>query len=598
VSQLSTNYDPATDSYHTTWAEPGINCETCHGPGEEHVRVCREAPEGQPPEELQIILTSTFDEQQNNDLCGSCHAKARPLSTGFRPGDHFFDHFDLVTLEHQDFHPDGRDLGENYTHTTWLLSPCLRSGKLDCTHCHTSSGRFRQQDDPNRACMPCHQEKVADPAAHSHHEPEGEGSLCISCHMPATWFARMERHDHSMRPPTPGATLAFGSPNACNICHADEDASWADERLRDWHGTDRRKRYLHPAGLVDAARREDWARLSEMLAYVTEGAREEVFATSLIRLLRGHDADATLSTFLRAMSDPSPLVRGSAAEALGDHLTPEAVSALVDATGDERRLVRVRAAAALARVDSRMLDADARASVERATAEWVEAMRARPDDAYSRYNLANFHLNRGEPRLAVEEYRAAVRLLPELVPALVNLANALAAVGDPRGAEESLRRALEVEPDSAAAYFNLGLLLGEGGRLEEAASAHRAALEIDPDLAAAAYNLGVILAGDDVKEGLRWCRRAAELRPEEPKYAFTVAFYVERSGDLGEAVALLERLIIGHPGYADAWLMLGALYERLGRVDDAGKLYRKAAENDRLPLEVRRQFAARRAGFE
>jgi len=33
VSQLSTNYDPATDSYKTTWTEPGINCQTCHGPG-------------------------------------------------------------------------------------------------------------------------------------------------------------------------------------------------------------------------------------------------------------------------------------------------------------------------------------------------------------------------------------------------------------------------------------------------------------------------------------------------------------------------------------------------------------------------------------
>jgi len=32
VSQLSKNYDLAADSYHTTWAEPGINCETCHGP--------------------------------------------------------------------------------------------------------------------------------------------------------------------------------------------------------------------------------------------------------------------------------------------------------------------------------------------------------------------------------------------------------------------------------------------------------------------------------------------------------------------------------------------------------------------------------------
>lgn len=55
VSQLSTNYDLKTDTYHTVWAEPGINCENCHGPSEEHNRVCREAPKGTVPADLKII---------------------------------------------------------------------------------------------------------------------------------------------------------------------------------------------------------------------------------------------------------------------------------------------------------------------------------------------------------------------------------------------------------------------------------------------------------------------------------------------------------------------------------------------------------------
>ncbi|MHC4555652.1 MAG: multiheme c-type cytochrome, partial [Planctomycetota bacterium] len=49
VSQLVKNYDLETDSYNTQWQEPGINCETCHGPAEEHVRVCtEEGPENAP----------------------------------------------------------------------------------------------------------------------------------------------------------------------------------------------------------------------------------------------------------------------------------------------------------------------------------------------------------------------------------------------------------------------------------------------------------------------------------------------------------------------------------------------------------------------
>jgi len=104
-----------------------------------------------------------------------------------------------VTLEDPDYYPDGRDLGENYTYTSWSMSPCVKSGKLDCIHCHTSSGRYRfKKEKFNNACVPCHEGKVNNPTEHTHHLAESEGSKCISCHMPMTAFARMNRSDHSM----------------------------------------------------------------------------------------------------------------------------------------------------------------------------------------------------------------------------------------------------------------------------------------------------------------------------------------------------------------------------------------------------------------
>ncbi len=118
VSQLSTNYDLKTDTYRTTWAEPGINCEACHGPAQEHVRVCLATPQGQAPQDLKIISTRSFTAEQTNSMCGSCHAKMSPVSLSFKPAERYFDHFDLTTLEHPDFYPDGRDLGENYTMTS------------------------------------------------------------------------------------------------------------------------------------------------------------------------------------------------------------------------------------------------------------------------------------------------------------------------------------------------------------------------------------------------------------------------------------------------------------------------------------------------
>ena len=116
------------------------------------------------------------------------------------------------------------------------MSPCANSGKLDCNHCHTPSGRLRfDGEKSNQACLPCHEKLVANSAEHSHHPAGSTGNQCVACHMPMTRFAAMGRSDHSMRPPTPATTIAFKSPNACNLCHADHDAAWADQCVREWY---------------------------------------------------------------------------------------------------------------------------------------------------------------------------------------------------------------------------------------------------------------------------------------------------------------------------------------------------------------------------
>ncbi len=120
VSQLSKNYDLKSDSYHTTWAEPGINCETCHGPSSEHAPLFRNLAPNQPaPKDLKLIAISELSIEQRNATCAPCHAKMSPVTMNFVPGERYFDHFDLVAYENADFYPDGRDLGENYTYTSW-----------------------------------------------------------------------------------------------------------------------------------------------------------------------------------------------------------------------------------------------------------------------------------------------------------------------------------------------------------------------------------------------------------------------------------------------------------------------------------------------
>jgi Tfp pilus assembly protein PilF len=585
VSQLTMHYDLKTDTYETAWAEPGINCETCHGPSEEHNRVCREAPKGTVPKDLKIIRTKPFTAEQHNASCSVCHAKMSPLTPTFTPGDRFFDHFDLVTLEDPDFYPDGRDLGENYTYTSWRMSPCVKAGELHCVKCHTSSGRyrFREEKDANNACMPCHKERVENATAHTQHKADRPGNKCISCHMPMTSFARMNRTDHSMRPPTPAATIAYKSPNACNLCHADKDAAWADKTVRQWRPRDYQAPVLERAALIEACRKRDWSKLPEILDYITGKDRDEVFATSFIRMIPASGDPRIAPVLYKAIKDSSPLVRAAAADALQQVPTRESFKALLEATGDNYRLVRVRAVASLIGYKTFPVDESDKTKVEAALKEYLTSILSRPDQWSSHYNLGNAYLSLGDPKQAIASYDTALKLEPRAVLAMVNESMAYAQMGETKKAGESLQKALKVAPGNAVPNFNMGLLKAEQNDLKGAEKYLKAALKADPQMAQAAYNLCVIVSKDRLGEAVTYCKMAADIRPQEPRYAYTLAFYQLQKGDEKDAVKTLEALIEKQPAYADSYLLLGGIYEKQGEKEEAEKIYKKALEADGIP---------------
>jgi tetratricopeptide (TPR) repeat protein len=602
VSQLSTHYDPKTDIYDTIWLEPGINCETCHGPSEEHNRLFKELPPGAPPPtDPRIISVRKFTPGQHNDSCSSCHAKASALTTRYPPGERFFDHFDLVTLESSDYYPDGRDLGENYTLTTWLTSPCVKDGRLNCIACHTSSGRYRFKaaENANDACLPCHRERVADPTAHTRHKTDSPGNRCIACHMPMTEFARMRRSDHSMRPPAPAATIRFKSPNACNGCHKDKTPQWADRWVRRWHTRDYQGPALQRAGLIEAARRRDWKRLPEMLDAITDKDRDEVFANSLVRLLRPCGDERIAPVLRAAINDPSPLVRSSAAESLG--LTPSAadLQALAAATGDDYRLVRIRAAQALAGIPGLQLGEPHASTVKKATEEYLASMTARPDQWTSHYNLGNYYLGRQKYSAAVSSYATAIRFDPGEIPPWLNLSIAYARQGDTGMADQALGKALALDPNNAEANFNMGLLKAELNDLPQAETHLRRTLKADPQMAPAAYNLCVLIGERRPKEALGFCRQAAALQPREPRYVWTTAYYQNRNGERKAAATTLESLLNRQPSFADAYLLLAGIHLQSGAREKAQAVYDQAIESNALsPRDRSRIQSARQAYME
>jgi len=106
-----------------------------------------------------------------------------------------------------------------------------------------------------------------------------------------------------------------------------------------------------------------------------------------------------------------------------------------------------------------------------------------------------------------------------------------------------------------------------------------------PESAQAAYNLSVMLGERKPEESLKFSRLAVELNPGDPKYQYSLAFYLLKSENKDEAMEILNKIIQEQPDYQDSWFLLGSVYEQEGEIEQARKLYQKAMENESLSPE-------------
>ncbi len=153
-----------------------INCEKCHGPGSEHVRLARS--ESKPPP--YSVGRDTWDTESEMQLCGDCHRLPRHVT-------------EKKIREYPDelarFQPVGL-----------LRSRCyLDSGReLKCTTCHNPHQTIREMEpaDHVRNCLGCHQ-----PGTETHIAcPVEREKGCIECHMPAVEVdPGLRFHDHWIR---------------------------------------------------------------------------------------------------------------------------------------------------------------------------------------------------------------------------------------------------------------------------------------------------------------------------------------------------------------------------------------------------------------
>jgi tetratricopeptide (TPR) repeat protein len=208
-----------------------------------------------------------------------------------------------------------------------------------------------------------------------------------------------------------------------------------------------------------------------MLASLRTEVTEPLYQVSMLRLL-GRVGDArTRTAFLEALGSKSGWVRSAAAEGLGASPDREVLAGLLRATRDDLRLVRVRAALALAEAEPATLEPGDRAALESAWSEAEAGLRNRAGEPAAMEALGHFLRQRGRLVEAAGIFEAMIEAGQESAGMRINAASVRFSMGDAVAAERHLRRALALEPRGESTWFNWIVFLERQQRVGDSISA-------------------------------------------------------------------------------------------------------------------------------
>jgi protein O-mannosyl-transferase len=199
----------------------------------------------------------------------------------------------------------------------------------------------------------------------------------------------------------------------------------------------------------------------------------------------------------------------------------------------------------------------------------------------------------GNLERAIAEFREALRIRQDDFEAICNLGVALDRRGETVAAIDYLREAATLRPKDAKAHLNLGAALVRDGRVDEAIKLYDEALQLQPNHPNLHFNLGVArIHQRKFDDAIRELTKAVELRPWYTE-AYSIlggAFVLQGRQD--EAVVQYKKVLQLDPNHATARIDLGLALARQGRSTEAITQLREAVRRDRQNVEAHHVLAA------
>jgi tetratricopeptide (TPR) repeat protein len=505
-TNMALNFDVEKREYHTSWSEPNVSCQSCHGPGSQHVdwaKAQTDKSNALSNNEMGLLINyRKMTGQGVVETCARCHSRRYAVSENDAHGRTFLDDFMPELLREGSYHADGQIKDEVYVYGSFVQSKMYHNG-VSCNDCHNPH-TLKLRKEGNALCMTCHQasppkERFAtlsvknyNTPEHHFHPPDSGGAQCVSCHMPATTYMQVDpRRDHSFSVPRPDLTDKHGTPNACIRCHTDKPASWATAAMNEWYGESWQQR-PNIATVLTPARQAAPEALNPLLALLKDPQQTDIIRATALDLLPQY-GEAGFTASLDALKDASPLVRATALQGLQNIPTQQAFRAIKPLLNDPVRAVRIAAANLLISVPGEHFSQTELQQRDQALQEYKAAQLAMADHPEGHANLGNLAVRMGELQPAISAYQTAISLDPAFTPAYHSLGQLYYSNQQYEKAADTFRQALSVNPAEAEIHYSLALLLAEQKQLPAALTHLGKAAELLPQQAQVHYNYGLLL---------------------------------------------------------------------------------------------------------